>query len=161
MHTAWPEAPNQNGHHRISRGLWQPFNVRQSSEALDDSPRRHEDTKSWRYSSCLCRLAESVVDIPASWLRAFMVNLTCFQIALARKRWRSSKIGIVACSEDYTDAPVMKRIFWRSIGSALTVANTLGCGFLEKVYENGLAHELRQVGLTVCQQAGVTACALT
>jgi len=41
------------------------------------------------------------------------------------------------------------------IGCAYTVANTLGCGFLEKVYENALAHELRKEGLVVLQQAGV------
>jgi GxxExxY protein len=32
------------------------------------------------------------------------------------------------------------------------VLNTLGVGFLEKVYENALAHELRKAGLTVAQQ---------
>ena len=55
-----------------------------------------------------------------------------------------------------TDAPVLNRISQRTIGCALTVSNTLGCGFLEKVYENALAHELRQAGLTVYQQTGVT-----
>ena len=54
------------------------------------------------------------------------------------------------------DVPVLNRISQRTIGCALTVANTLGCGFLEKVYENALAHELRQAGLTVDQQASVT-----
>ena len=54
------------------------------------------------------------------------------------------------------DAPVPNRISQRTIGCALSVSNTLGCGFLEKVYENALAHELRQAGLIVCQQAGVT-----
>ena len=53
------------------------------------------------------------------------------------------------------DAWVLNRISRRTIGCALTVANTLGCGFLEKVYENALAYELRQAGLTVHQQAGV------
>lgn len=38
------------------------------------------------------------------------------------------------------------------IGCAYTVANTLGHGFLEKVYENALAHELRKAGLGVEQQ---------
>jgi GxxExxY protein len=54
------------------------------------------------------------------------------------------------------DAAVLKRVSWRTIGCALTVSNTLGCGFLEKVYENALAYELRQARLTVRQQAGVT-----
>jgi GxxExxY protein len=38
------------------------------------------------------------------------------------------------------------------IGCCYTVANTLGCGFLEKVYENSLAYELRQAGFAVEQQ---------
>jgi GxxExxY protein len=43
-----------------------------------------------------------------------------------------------------------------AIGSAFTVLNTLGAGFLEKVYENALAFELREAGLAVVQQSGVT-----
>jgi len=35
------------------------------------------------------------------------------------------------------------------------VYNTLGCGFLEKVYENALAIELRERGLHVQQQAPI------
>ncbi|MEM7114502.1 MAG: GxxExxY protein [Chloroflexota bacterium] len=38
------------------------------------------------------------------------------------------------------------------IGCFYTVYNTLGYGFLEKVYENALVIELRQKGLTVQQQ---------
>jgi GxxExxY protein len=41
------------------------------------------------------------------------------------------------------------------IGCAYTVGNTLGYGFLEKVYENALAIELRSKGLLVAQQHGV------
>jgi GxxExxY protein len=37
----------------------------------------------------------------------------------------------------------------RIIGCAFKVSNTLGCGFLEKVYENALVHELRKSGLNV------------
>ena len=40
----------------------------------------------------------------------------------------------------------------RIIGSAFTVSNALGAGFLEKVYENALFHELKKQGLEVCQQ---------
>ena len=40
----------------------------------------------------------------------------------------------------------------RIIGCAFKVSNTLGCGYLEKVYENALAHELRKAGLKVEQQ---------
>ena len=41
------------------------------------------------------------------------------------------------------------------IGCALVVANTLGSGFVEKVYENALAYELRKRGLAVAQQDGI------
>jgi len=44
----------------------------------------------------------------------------------------------------------------RIIGCAFTVANTLGYGFLEKVYENALAFELRKAGLNVEQQKALT-----
>ncbi len=41
------------------------------------------------------------------------------------------------------------------IGCAFTVRNKLGAGFLEKIYENALAIELRKSGLTVIQQAPI------
>ena len=41
------------------------------------------------------------------------------------------------------------------IGAAYEVHNTLGFGFLEKVYENALAVELRRSGLRVEQQKPV------
>ncbi|MBI1786462.1 MAG: GxxExxY protein [Acidobacteria bacterium] len=41
------------------------------------------------------------------------------------------------------------------IGCAFRVANSLGCGFLEKVYENALAHELKKAGLHVEQQRAI------
>jgi GxxExxY protein len=43
----------------------------------------------------------------------------------------------------------------RVIGCAFCVANTLGQGFLETVYEKALAHELRKAGPTVAQQHGM------
>ncbi len=43
----------------------------------------------------------------------------------------------------------------RIIGCAYKVANTLGPGFLEKVYENALAHELRKAGFAIVQQQGI------
>jgi GxxExxY protein len=48
--------------------------------------------------------------------------------------------------------PLSKRI----IGCGLRVAGTLGNGFLERVYENAMAHELRKAGLGVEQQRGIT-----
>jgi len=42
------------------------------------------------------------------------------------------------------DETVLDHLTEPIIGSALTVSNALGAGFLEKVYENALAHELRK-----------------
>ena len=49
----------------------------------------------------------------------------------------------------------LEQITEKIIGCAYKVANTLGNGFLEKVYENALAHEIRKTGLTVEQQSPV------
>lgn len=43
----------------------------------------------------------------------------------------------------------------RIIGLAYEVHNTLGAGFLEKVYEGALAWELRRAGLSVERQAPI------
>src|SRR5437660_12625969 len=50
------------------------------------------------------------------------------------------------------DEEKLNQLSERIIGSAFKVSNVLGCGFLEKVYENALAHELRKSGLNVDQQ---------
>ena len=42
------------------------------------------------------------------------------------------------------------------IGCAFKVSNTLGCGFLEKVYENALVIELRKAGFKVSPQSPIT-----
>lgn len=46
----------------------------------------------------------------------------------------------------------LNRVTQRIIGCAFVVGNTLGVGFLEKVYENALVHELRKQGIKVEQQ---------
>jgi GxxExxY protein len=48
----------------------------------------------------------------------------------------------IAVTEDQLNA-----LTERIIGCAFKISNTLGCGFLEKVYENALVHELRKQGL--------------
>ena len=48
--------------------------------------------------------------------------------------------------EDYN--PTTEKI----IGCAFTVSNKLGSGFMEKVYENALALEIRKSGFEVTQQ---------
>ena len=53
--------------------------------------------------------------------------------------------------EEYKYAEVSEKI----IKAAYQVYNTLGFGFLEKVYENALAIEVREAGLSVEQQQPV------
>jgi GxxExxY protein len=49
----------------------------------------------------------------------------------------------------------LNEISERVIGGAYTISNVLGAGFLERVYENALAHELRKSGLLVHQQQAI------
>ena len=55
-----------------------------------------------------------------------------------------------------TDEHRLNEVSERIIGCAYKVSNTLGYGFLEKVYENALALEIRAAGLHVAQQQPVT-----
>jgi GxxExxY protein len=47
---------------------------------------------------------------------------------------------------------VKDKLTEKIIGCAFTVSNTLGCGFLEKVYENALMVEMKACGLACEQQ---------
>ena len=47
---------------------------------------------------------------------------------------------------------ILDKITEAVIGCAYEVISSLGSGFLEKVYENALVHELRKNGHTVLQQ---------
>ena len=49
----------------------------------------------------------------------------------------------------------LDKITERIIGCAYTVSSCLGSGFLEKVYENALAYELRKTELEVLQQFNI------
>jgi GxxExxY protein len=53
------------------------------------------------------------------------------------------------------DEESLNQITEKIIGCAFKVANTLGCGFAEKVYENSLFHEARKAGLFVEQQKAI------
>lgn len=57
------------------------------------------------------------------------------------------------------EIPIRKSLYpeitEKIIGAAFTVQRELGCGFLEKVYENALAIELAGVGLKVAPQAPI------
>lgn len=55
-------------------------------------------------------------------------------------------------SEPPDDEAGLNALTEKIIGCAFKVSNALGCGFLEKVYENALAHELRKHGLKAEQQ---------
>ncbi len=50
----------------------------------------------------------------------------------------------------------LNEITEKIIGSAYEVSNTLGCGFLEKVYENSMAKELKCQNLKVDQQKKIS-----
>ena len=50
---------------------------------------------------------------------------------------------------------VAEDLTYRIRSSIFAVANTLGPGFLEKVYENALAIELRSAGLAVSTQVPI------
>ena len=49
-------------------------------------------------------------------------------------------------------SPDVNTITEKIIGCAYRVSNSLGIGFVEKVYENALAHEIQKSGLKVAQQ---------
>src|SRR5436305_8946139 len=51
-----------------------------------------------------------------------------------------------------TDEKQLNVITERIIGCAYKVASKLGCGFLEKCYENALAYELKKAGYCVEQK---------
>ena len=57
---------------------------------------------------------------------------------------------------EHADSARLNELSGRVIGCAFNVLNTLGVGFLEKVYENALVVELRTAGLGVTQQRGIT-----
>lgn len=55
-----------------------------------------------------------------------------------------------------TKNPTLSETSQKVIGCAYKVSNTLGCGFLEKVYERALMHELKKAGLNVKSQFPIT-----
>jgi len=55
----------------------------------------------------------------------------------------------------HTDKEALTRLSETIIGCSFVVLNTLGVGFLEKVYENALVLELREAGLRVEQQHNI------
>jgi GxxExxY protein len=71
---------------------------------------------------------------------------------LPRKQEESKKLE----PQINTDERRWNEISQGIIGCAYTVSNSLGCGFLEKVYENSPVLELRHAGFEVEQQKGIT-----
>jgi len=51
-----------------------------------------------------------------------------------------------------TDQGLLDSLSSKIIACSFQVGNALGCGFLEKVYENAMVVELRAVGLSFAQQ---------
>ena len=64
----------------------------------------------------------------------------------------SKLLDVLFDKENSSDKLPVNFITEKIIGCSYNVSNELGCGFLEKVYENALAHDLRKVGLQVLQQ---------
>jgi GxxExxY protein len=62
------------------------------------------------------------------------------------------KGGVMNSDGIHDDEARLSALTERIIGCAFKVSNVLGCGFLEKVYENALLHELRKNGLKAVQQ---------
>lgn len=56
------------------------------------------------------------------------------------------------------DKEYLNSISEKIIGCAYTVSNTLGAGFLEKVYQNALMIELLDNGLIVEKEKAITIC---
>lgn len=56
----------------------------------------------------------------------------------------------------HADDPVLNDLTGAIIGCAFRVMNTLGAGFLERVYENALVLESSKSGLAVAQQISVS-----
>jgi GxxExxY protein len=56
----------------------------------------------------------------------------------------------------HTDEEMLNQLTEKIIGCAFKVANVLGCGFAEKVYENAMVHEMSKSGLAVEQQKAIT-----
>ena len=54
------------------------------------------------------------------------------------------------------DAESINRLTETIIGCSFRVLNTLGVGFLESVYQNALAYELRKMGLVVAQKEPIS-----
>jgi GxxExxY protein len=52
-------------------------------------------------------------------------------------------------------SPDVNAITEKIIGCAYEVSNNLGIGFVEKVYENALAHEIQKSGLKADQQVPI------
>jgi PD-(D/E)XK nuclease superfamily len=55
---------------------------------------------------------------------------------------------------EHADNSELNELSGRVIGRAFTVLNTLGTGFLERVFENALAYAVRVADLSAVQQYG-------
>jgi GxxExxY protein len=70
-------------------------------------------------------------------------------------RMNTDEDGTMSSDKTPDSRPAWEAFTEVIIGGAFRVANTLGPGFLEKVYEHALAHEIRKRGLQVVQQEAI------
>jgi hypothetical protein len=72
------------------------------------------------------------------------------QINADKKKMEENKSNLIKALFEQDDVKdEINLITEKIIGCAYKVSNALGCGFLEKVYENALAYELRKTNLKV------------
>jgi GxxExxY protein len=64
----------------------------------------------------------------------------------------SEKVNIMTTRNSDESKDRLSDLTHLIIGCAYQVSNGLGTGFLEKIYENALTHELRKIGKDVIQQ---------
>ena len=57
-----------------------------------------------------------------------------------------------------TDKHRLNILSEKIIGCAFMISNTLGAGFLEKIYQNALVIELSRAGLTAEKEKAITVC---
>jgi hypothetical protein len=80
-------------------------------------------------------------------------------MSIRRRLYRAAgeRLGVVAAllywPPTNADQDRLDSVSQQIIGAAFEVANTLGAGFVEKVYERALFHELASRGLQVESQA--------
>ena len=124
----------------------------QAAHAPAEARRRRADERTTKFQASERRTVRTF----RPFLKADIVN-RCFDNQRVGKlcQAKSAKNRQPQITRMNANEARINELSKRVIGCALAVANTLGSGFVEKVYENALAHELRKRGLAVVQQGAV------